>query len=96
MKMKAGINKSIKFVKKYKIQISVGLAIFIILLAVLPPRIKKIVAGPQAEYETTVVKQEDIGNFNVEAISIFSLIFFSFCQSSIFFNKFFPAIDEII
>jgi len=60
MKMKAGIKKSIEFVKKYKLQFSIGVAVFIILLAILPPRIRKIVAGPQGEYETAQVMKTDI------------------------------------
>ncbi len=58
--MRAGIEKIIAFIKKYKVQFSIGVAVFIILIAVLPPRIRKIVAGPQGEYETTLVKKADI------------------------------------
>ncbi|KPJ70988.1 hypothetical protein AMJ51_00390 [Microgenomates bacterium DG_75] len=63
--MRAGINKIINFIKKYKIHFSIGVAVFIILLAVLPQRIRKIVAGPQAEYETTQVEKADI----IQAVS---------------------------
>lgn len=58
--MRAGIKKIISLIKKYKIHFSIGVAVFIILLAILPPRIKKIVAGPQGEYETASVKKTDL------------------------------------
>ncbi|MCJ7793141.1 MAG: efflux RND transporter periplasmic adaptor subunit [Candidatus Marinimicrobia bacterium] len=58
--MKAGIKKITGLIKKYKIHFSIGIAVFIILLAILPPRIKKIVAGPMGEYETTTVKTTDL------------------------------------
>ncbi|MBU3956994.1 efflux RND transporter periplasmic adaptor subunit [Patescibacteria group bacterium] len=63
--MKAGIQKIITLIKKHKVPVSVGIAIFIIALAVLPQRIQKIIAGPQAQYETTKVKKEDI----IQAVS---------------------------
>jgi len=58
--MRAGIRKIISLIKKYKIQFSIGVAVFIILLAILPPRIKKIVAGPMGEYETAPVVKTDL------------------------------------
>ncbi|OGV89151.1 hypothetical protein A2Z41_00105 [Microgenomates group bacterium RBG_19FT_COMBO_39_10] len=59
-KMKAGIKKLIELIKKHKAAISIGLAVLIIFLAVVPPRVKKIMAGPQAQYETAQVKKESL------------------------------------
>lgn len=58
--MKAGIQKLITLIKKHKAPLSIGMAIFVIALAILPQRIQKIIAGPQAQYETTKVKKENI------------------------------------
>lgn len=63
--MRTGIQKLITLIKKHKLPISVGIAVFIITLAILPQRIKLIIAGPQAQYETTKVEKEDI----IQAIS---------------------------
>lgn len=63
--MKVGIQKIIALIKKHKVPLSIGIAIFIIALAILPQRIQKIIAGPQAQYETTKVKKEDI----IQAVS---------------------------
>src|SRR4030042_972338 len=59
-KMKAGIKKLIELIKKQRAALSIGLAVLIIFLAVVPPRVKKIMAGPQAQYETAQVKKESL------------------------------------
>lgn len=63
--MRAGIIKLVTLIKKHRVPVSIGIAIFIIALAILPQRIKRIVAGPKAQYETTKVKKGDI----IQAIS---------------------------
>ncbi len=63
--MKAGLKKILELIKKHKVKVSIGLAVFIIVLAIVPQRIRKIIAGPQADYETAKAKREDI----IQAVS---------------------------
>lgn len=63
--MKVGIKKILELIKKHKVKISIGLAVFVIVLAIVPQRIRKIIAGPQADYKTAKAKKEDI----IQAVS---------------------------
>lgn len=59
------MKKIFELAKKHKVGLLIIFIIFIISLIVLPPRIKRVIAGPLAEYETAKVKKENL----IQAVS---------------------------
>lgn len=58
--IQARLNKIFNFVKAHKIALVVGLVILVIAFIFLLPKIKASLAGPQAQYETTKTKKQDL------------------------------------